>query len=338
MKTRVILSVFLLFAGFTCSAQDDTEWKATEKIELRNGTIHNGFITKQDLKKRRITFTSDGMERHFPIDSVRFIHRNTRPLDSAIGLLDIIETSKGTYEGQVTRHELAKGMMILTKDNKELFIKKEDIKSYKKKPLKTDVQKPLYEQSPFIETIKLKDGKTYTGVITLQTYSEPFIAVITDKNGENETIKRDDIEFISKERNMDFRNITATPIPDKIVKINGTEVVATQVNLNEKRSLVELILDPNDVIETTPINTDEVVTIEMLDTPSHRQTFLVKLQGTKEKMCFGIKEVINFIEPTKSTVDYGGNICREYKLGKGQYALYCKVDKKCYWFEINTKR
>lgn len=317
MKKVLIISViFQLFCLGIAQAHPD------DYIVLKSGKIVQGYISSQ-IPGQRITLMSDNDDTPgFDIDSVAFIEQAARDNELIVGIVDVIETSRGPIKGQIIKRTLLeRRSIVILKDNGETEdILNSEIKVQKKEKLNPNF--PLFSQSEFLDIVVTKDGE-FTGIITKQDFTGSPTLFLEKENGDQQKFVVSNISELRRKLNKQYSpKKTFHPEPGSYY-FNETPVNGVKT-LKWKKDWIAL--DDNDVKEAQVINLkDGILTIATDDNAVNRKLMLLEVQqvaaGKISKYAYSLVDADKGGIPYNTTNQDGKEAVWTYTLQEGYYVL-----------------
>lgn len=273
-------------------------------------------------------------------DSIKSIKRSARPQKQITGLIDVVELQTGEiYDGQIVSKDLGKNIRLLKDNGRVQVISMKSISAISKRPLNDKLS--LYAQSPYVETIEKKNGTTYTGVISKETYGKRTTLYITSAENTTEPVESSEIRSISRKQNSAYEpQFSRTIDNDEFIVCNNvapkseTEIVDDIVFVfdGEEEGAEHLVIG-HDTIDT--------FVLETMANSTNKTIYLVPLKMRKytkkdDNFSFSFGDILVLgIDPVEEEMDMNGITKRTYDMLKpGHYALYRKADKRVHWIEI----
>ena len=318
MKKVFIISIIfqLLCFGMVQAHPDDL-------IVLKNGKIVQGYISSQ-IPGKRITLMSDNDDTPgFDMNDVAIIEQAARDKELIVGLVDVIETSRGSVKGQIIKRTLGeRRAMVILKDNDETEeILNSEIQVQKKEKLNPNF--PLFSQSEFLDVVVTEDGE-FSGIITKQDFTGDSPTLLLEKeNGEEQTFKVTSISELRRKPNPQYSpKKTFHPEPGNYY-FNETVVNGVKT---EKWKKDWTALDDNDVNNAQVINLkDGKLTIATDDNAANRKCMLLEVQQTAAgkitRYAYSLADANKGGIPYETTCQNGSEAKWTYTLKEGYYVL-----------------
>ena len=318
MKKVFIISVIfqLLCLGIAQAHPDDL-------IVLKSGKIVQGYISSQ-VPGKRITLMSDNDDTPgFDLDSVAFIEQAARDKELIVGIVDIIETSRGSIKGQIIKRTLLeRRSIVILKDNDETEeILNSEIQVQRKEKLNPNYS--LFSQSEFLDVVVTKDGE-FSGIITKQDFTGSPTLFLENENGKEQKFLVSSINELRRKPNKQYSSIkTFHPEPGNYY-FNETSVNGVKT---EKWKKDWTALDDNDVKEAQVINLkDGILTIATDDNATNRKLMLLEVQqaaaGKTSRYAYSLADVEKGGIPYDTTKQDGKEAVWTYNsLKEGYYVL-----------------
>lgn len=196
----------------------------------------------------------------------------------------------------------------------------------------------IFEQSPLLDIVKLRNGAEVTGIIIEQNYSsnkdtENYI-LVRQKSGAIQSIKIADIKELCKDVNNGYSPKFDILLSEGDVVVNRGEV--EYVNVTEQKDLLVLDSISGKVVVAKGEGNATHIIVEYCNSSSvNAEMFqLVKVTETTVKKatvhCFSYKDLVNSIyRATSVETSVNGTTKAEYVVGgDGVFALYDAKKKR----------
>lgn len=322
---RKLFSLLLIIVGGVCNAANN------DRLILKAGKSVEGFISCQ-VPGKQIIFQSDGQSLVYDFSEVVRIERSQRDKDIITGMRDVVETRNGSiYRGEILVQELGKWIQISTTAGLKT-INNPDILRQRKEVINN--QYTLFEQVAYIDVVKTKDNREYTGVITLQNYGNDSISSyleVTDDKGNVRQIKVKDIEQLRRKANKEYKEIRKIKLGEDEFLFNKKQVKSVATALDKKGR----IFIPTEYVkaENTIEVKDNHLIIQMKDTPENRQLIFIKVSeekiGNNHIYVFTYENLVKGINiPEKSILEPENALTNTYHVSAGVYVLYHQKTSK----------
>lgn len=318
MKKVFIISVVfqLLCLGIQAHPED--------LIVLKNGKIVQGYISSQ-IPGKHITLMSDNDDTPgFNIEDVAIIEQATRDKELIVGLVDVIETSRGPIKGQIFKRTLGErpSIFIMKDDGETEEVLNSEILTQKKEKLNKNYS--LFSQSEFLDVVVPEDGESITGIITKQDFTgESPVLFLEQENGEQKEFKVNKITELRRKPNKGYTPIKEFHPEPGNYYFNKTVVSGVK---SEKWKKDWTALNDDDVNNAQVINlTDDKLTIQTEDNATNRKCMLLEVQkaaaGKITRYAYSLADVEKGGIPYETTKQDGQEAEWTYIVKEGNYVL-----------------
>lgn len=150
--------------------------------------LHPVNLLKQgSIYEFETVFHGDENERCFEVDIQKVVSINTSPRDlkATRGLLDIIETRKDKYSGQIVENILGEMIVVLGTNGTKYEINSDDVVSMKKEALNQN--EDIFRQTELLDLVYTERNK------------EPIIGIITEKRFDEYSSDNDCLVILTKD-------------------------------------------------------------------------------------------------------------------------------------------
>ena len=313
----------------------------------KNGTIiMSDIINEQNPEKTLrgvIVLKQGAMVKYFhcfdsnqnvviPYSKISSIQKDAYPVNQISGVVENLKSKNGEkFSGQVTEQLLGKSMTV-TGSKKKTF-PMNDIAAIVREPKHASMS--LIQQSPYEETVTLKDQTQYKGVIKEQSYLQNTVTVFTE-GGELVKIPSGKIASIDRRPNPKYRVLLMSGLVYGKVIVNN-QSVDYDLPMELGKNVMEIQQDAQ------PVETDgNPLFVEHEQGSGNKEFRLIQLTAKTKKKLFGKNRTVysftleEMNQPIPPTAEYSadGMIHREYKVPAGDYIVYRPADQKGCWVRV----
>ena len=199
----------------------------------------------------------DTLTFYVPYANVKEIVRPARKMEELSGLIDEIETREGMIvKGKIIRQEVGVSVCLKTENGILEVISNKNILAQRKLPLNGNMS--IFEQSQFLDVVRLKDDKEYEGVLIEQNYgssSIPGYFVILTQDGKSHKKKLSDLKCTVKKLNPEYLNLFDIILDKYEFVVNRQKVDAVNIMRLEVTREIVLPSDKSISVENLVANT-----------------------------------------------------------------------------------
>lgn len=245
----------------------------------------------------------DTADFYVPYSNVKEIQRPTRMVEELTGLLDLIETRDGTIlKGKIVRQEIGVSVSLETESGLLEVISNKNLLIQKKLPLDEDI--PMFEQSPLLDVVVMKDGQEYEGILIEQHFGDtdtPAYFIIKAQNDRLYKKRLADLKCTIKKENPKYKSIMDILLEKYEFVINRQKVNAIAVSRQE---VIQSIIRPSDGYSQTK---ELIANVIPLNSPclkikrSELENNLIQLEFNNgvDKNFFIIRPIVREYQNTK---------------------------------------
>ena len=324
---------------------DSREMTLSTIVDNTGHRIPDVYVLEKGQSVKYVEFS----KHECPIDwtDIQFIEYNKRPNTLLSGINRSLTVKADgitkTAIGQCLKEIPAQTTYLLEDDGvAELFDMKDIVKD---NSIKNNPNQSLFEQSPLLDEIVMKNGAVYKGIVTERNYEDNLnYFLITSKNGEAEyttSLKMEDVAEYRKRPNPDYK-----PVYDILLKagdmvVNRQEI--TLIEIPEVNDAFEILVDTTKTTLKMDGNSLALNVEANFKNDKEAQDWMLiktrKVEKTKKKAehhVFDYADMVkNSIAPTEQMTSMNHTTKFAYKVfDAGLYVFFCKSTKKAVLIEV----
>lgn len=318
---------------------DGREMTLSTLIDDKGNIIRDVYVLEKGESVKYVEFTSHD----YPLkwEEIASIEYAKRPKTQLSGLNRSFTVKKGnvlkTVSGQCIK-EKPEGLVYLLEDDGVVeSIAMSDI--VKDNSIKNNPSQNLFEQSPLLDEIVLKNGTVHKGIVTERNYEDAlsYFLLTSQNNGVEFTtsLKMDDVAEFRKVVNPEFKQVQDILLKGGDMVVNREEVVL--VPLTEQDNHFEIMSDTTKyVLKGDKLPLDLIVEANFMDNKEIQNWMLLKtrkVEKTKkiaEHYEFDYADMVkNVLQPTELVTSMNNTTKFVFPIKeKGLYVFFNKSSRK----------